>query len=84
MAHSLADRDTRKSSDFSLGPYFLEVRSGPERVLTSIQMWDFSGDPYATRRSSNELQCTFVLKIMPQNNTTVVSSVFLEATVCVR
>ena len=37
-AHSLANEAMRNSSDFYMGPWFLEALSGPERVLAFIQM----------------------------------------------
>ena len=34
-------RQLHKNSDFYMGPWFLEVFSGPEHALNSIQTWDF-------------------------------------------
>ena len=84
MAQSLAGLAMRRSSKFNMGPWFLEALASLERALASNQTWDFRGNPCATNRSLNELQRTFALRVMPQNNLTYVSFVSFEALVRVR
>jgi len=45
MAQSLANLVMRQSSEFNMGPWFLEALSGSERALASIQRWDFMEIP---------------------------------------